>query len=280
MKFSISCRLAEGFLSKEQASMSLEELADLAVSAGYDAICMRASQVGVQSSGEQVAAARRILDQRGLSVSMISGDFDIVYNNDRGPACLRNITPYLELAESLGAPLIRVCLKTQDDIVPARAAAQQAADRGLKLVHQCHVQSLFETSADIVRHLQEIDHPSFGLILEAANLEQCGQDYGPDAIRTYAPWIANVYLQNQRLHADGAVTLETWCRGPISFDVIEIPEEGGIDFSSVFEGLREIGYDGTVTVHQSAPENERMTPAQSATQTAQFLRRLASGPRQ
>ena len=62
MQLSISCRIAEGFLSKEEASMSLEQLADLAVTAGYDAVCMRASQIGVQSSADQVAEARRILD--------------------------------------------------------------------------------------------------------------------------------------------------------------------------------------------------------------------------
>ena len=35
MQLSVSCRIAEGFLSKEEASMSLKELADLAVAAGH-----------------------------------------------------------------------------------------------------------------------------------------------------------------------------------------------------------------------------------------------------
>ena len=42
---------------------------------------------------------------------MILGDFDIVYDNERGPNCLRNITPYLDLAEQLGSSMIRICLK-------------------------------------------------------------------------------------------------------------------------------------------------------------------------
>jgi sugar phosphate isomerase/epimerase len=276
MRFSVSCRIAEGFLSKEEASMSFEELADLAVAAGYDAICMRASQIGVQSSDEVVREARRILDDRGLGVSMISGDFDIVYNNDRGPACLRDIVPYLDLAEALGAALIRVCIKQQDDIAYAQDAADEAAKRGLKLVHQCHIQSLFETLDEIVSRLREIDRPNFGLIFEAANLEQCGQDYGPAAIKRLAPWIENVYLQNQRLGSNGSITLGTWCRGPVSLDVTQIHDSGGIDFASVFEGLRNIGYDAIVTVHQSAPENKETSPLDAATQTAQFLRQLWS----
>lgn len=274
MKLSLSCRIAESFLSKEKASMCFEELADLAVAAGYESICMRASQIGVQSPPDRIREARRILDDRGLGVSMISGDFDIVYNNDRGPACLRNIKPYLDLAETLGAPMIRVCIKQPSDIANARNAADAAAERGLKLAHQCHVQSLFETLDEIVERLQQIDRANFGLIFEAANLEQCGQEYGPSAIERLAPWIQNVYLQNQRLSPAGSITLQTWCGGPVSFDVCEIPEADGVNFTTIFDGLRRIGYDGPVTVHQSAPENSNLTAQDAATQTARFLRNL------
>ncbi len=273
MKLSVSCRIAEGFLSKEEAIMSFPELCDLAVAAGYEAICMRASQIGVRSSGEEIAKARACLDERNLGVTMVSGDFDIVYNNDRGPANLRAIKPYLDLAEHLGAPLIRVCIKTGEDIAAAQRAADEAAERGLTLVHQCHVQSLFETVDDIERRLREIDRPNFGLIFEAANLEECRQPYGPETIARLAPWIRNVYLQNQRLNPEGAVTLNTWTHGPISFDIIGIPDAGGIDFPSVFEGLKKAGYDGVVTVHQSAPE-DGTSPVVAARQTAEYLRGL------
>jgi len=272
MKLSVSCRIAEGFLSKEEASMSFADLCHLAVAAGYEAICMRASQIGVHSSDAQIREARQILDDCGLGVSMISGDFDIVFNNDRGPRCLRNITPYLDLADALGAPLIRICMKQPDDIAHVQKAADAAATRGQSLVQQCHVQSTFETLVDIVDRLHEISHPNFGLIFEAANLEQCGQDYGPAAIQQLAPWIRNVYLQNQRLDASGSVTLDTWCRGPVSFDICEIHETGGIDFERIFEGLARIGYDGPVTVHQSAPEAPDVSAVDAATQTAMFLR--------
>ena len=66
--------------------MSLVEFSDLAVAAGFDGVCMRASQVGVHSPPAQVRAAHDILRDRGLRVTMVTGDFDIVYNNERGPA--------------------------------------------------------------------------------------------------------------------------------------------------------------------------------------------------
>ncbi|MCB1235131.1 MAG: sugar phosphate isomerase/epimerase [Verrucomicrobiae bacterium] len=275
MLFSLSCRVAEGFLSKEEATLSLPELAALAAGAGYGAICMRASQIGVHSPPETVAAARETLDASGLGVTMISGDFDIVHNNDRGPACLRDIEPHLDLAEALGAPLIRVALKSGADIAAAREAADRAAGRGLRLVHQCHLQSPFETIEGILDTLERIGRPeNFGLIYEAANLEQCGQDHGRETVARLAPWIWNVYLQNQRLAADGAIGLVSRHAGPVRFDLLEIPETGGIDFPEIFAGLREIGYEGPVTVHQSAPADPSLTSAESAARTAAYLRGL------
>ena len=272
MQLSVSVRIAEGFLSKEVPVLSLAEVADVARAARFDAVCMRASQVGVQSTSSEIREAKSLLEARELGVSMVTGDFATVYNNEQGPASLRNIAPYVALAEQLGAPRIRVALKREEDIPAAREAAEIAAQAGVMLVHQCHTLSLFETIEGIERTLNAIGHPNFGLIYEPANLELCGQPYGAETIARLAPWIRNVYLQNQVLHTDGSVTLDTWCRGPVSFDIIPIHEPGGVDFSRVIAGLRAVGYEGPMTVHQSAPEGEPPLPSVRA--TADYLREL------
>jgi sugar phosphate isomerase/epimerase len=269
---SLSVRIAEGFLSKEEAVLTLAEVAELAQAAAYSALCLRASQVGVHSDPSVIARAGKILNQFGLRVSMLTGDFDVVYNNELGPQSLRKITPYLDLAQTLGAPRIRVALKTEDDIVWAQRAADEAAERRVQLVHQCHTLSLFETIDGIEQTLQRIGRANFGLIYEPANLEICGQPYQSATIERLAPWIFNVYLQNQRLRAEGEITLKTWCCGPVSFDLLQIHESGGIDFPSVFDGLARIGYQGAITVHQSAPHEG--SPRASATATAHYLRPL------
>ena len=272
MQLSLSVRIAEEFLSKEKASMPLDELAALAKRCGYGALCMRASQVGVQSSPEAVESAVDSLSENKLSVSMVTGDFDTVYNNENGPNALRNITPYLLLAKRLGAPRIRVALKQVLDIEFAKRAADEAAEQDVQLVHQCHTLSLFETVESIEKTLRAIDRPNFGLVYEPANLEICRQDYGGETIKRLAKWIFNVYLQNQALKPDGAVTLPTWCVGDVSFDLISVHDPGGVDYDRVFDGLKSIRYDGTVTVHQSAQSGE--TPEESASRTADYLRTL------
>lgn len=274
MKLSLSVRVAEKFSDKRQTVMSLVELAELAAAEGYHALCMRASQLGTHTPLDQVSEARRQLRDRDLVVSMVTGDFPIPENSAAGPAALRNITPYLDLADALDADLLRVAMKTADDIDCARRASDEAAERGVKLAHQCHNSSLFEEVERSLEVLQQVDRPNFGLIYEPANLELCGQDYGAPTIAKFAPYIFNVYLQNQRLGADGRSVMNTWCRGEVPFDQIPVgDEEGGVDFPAIMESLVRVGYDGFVTVHQASVGLGG--PAEAAAQTARYLRSIA-----
>ena len=99
--------------------------------------------------------------------------------------------------------------------------------------------------------LTQIGHPNFGLIYEPANLLLCGQSYGLDTLHKLRPHLMNVYVQNHRLHPDGAATLMTSCRGPVRFDHLDPWAAGGIDFDTMCAALHQVGYDGTLTIHQA-----------------------------
>ena len=241
MKLSLSVRVAENFHSKRQAAMPLEGLADLAVEHGYKAVCMRASQLGVHTPVEEVEKQQRQLKKKGLAVSMVTGDFPIPENIDAGPRALRNITPYLDLAQALGADLLRIAMKKDEDIERAQRAADEAAERGMRLAHQSHTRSLFERVEDSLEVLRRVDRDNFGLIYEPANLELCGEDYGAETIRRFEPHLFNVYLQNQLIKSDGESGLSTWSRGEVAFDQIPMWQEGGIDFPVILATLEEIG---------------------------------------
>ncbi len=272
MKRSLSVRVAEKFQAKREAALPLGELATLAAGAGFHALCMRASQLGIHTPAEQVAQGRTLLEAQGLAVSMVTGDFPIPENSAEAPQALRHIVPHLDLAQALGADLIRVGLHREEDIAWAQRAADQAAERGIRLAHQCHTRSLFEQVDESLQVLRRIGRPNFGLIYEPANLELCGQDYGPATIEKFAPYLFNVYLQNQRLHPQGQQTLSTWCRGEVRFDLIPLWEPGGIDFPRIIETLEKIGYTGYLTSHQAA----LVEPQSMIAQTAQYLRSLAT----
>lgn len=273
MKLSLSVRVAESVLNKEEANRSMEHLADLARELGYAAMCMRASQAGIKTPLEQITRVKKILADRGLPVSMVTGDIPIPANDEHAPDALRDITPYLDLTALLGADLIRIGMKKEEDIAWAQRAADEAAERNIRLAHQSHTRSLFETVEESVSVLKRVGRPNFGIIYEPANLDLCGQDYGPETIRRFAPWLFNVYLQNHRLNPEGSMTLNTWVRGPAPHDPVPLQEEGGIDFPIIMRTLEALGYGGYVTVHQAFAE--LMEPEDAARQSYDYLTSIA-----
>ncbi len=272
MKMSLSARIAESFYDKKIAAVPFEDLAELAKDNGYGAICMRASVAGIQSSNERITSVRQTLDRLGLKVSMVTGDFAIPENFERGPDALRNITPYLDLAEAFACDLLRICMKSEEDISWAQRASDEAAERGMRLAHQCHVASLFETIEGSLDVLRRVNRSNFGIIYEPANLKMCGEVYGLEALNAFRPYLFNVYLQNYLDNPEGKEHIETWVRGMFRFDHIPLHDPRGVDWREVFDALETVGYDGYVTVHQALAEI--MAPSEAARVSADFLRSL------
>ncbi len=272
MKLSLSVRVAESFSDKTKTTMTLDELIRVARETGYQALCMRASQGGVHTPKDRLREMARAIRSAGLPVSMVTGDFAVPANNDDGPQCLRNIAPYLDLAETFGADLIRICMKKEEDIAWAQKASDAARERKIRLAHQSHCASLFETVPGALEALRRVNRPNFGIIYEPANWLISGQDYGPETIRKLRPWLMNVYVQNHRLRPEGKAFVETWTRGRVPLDHIGLWEKGGVNFERVFEGLHAVGYSGYVTVHQAFAGI--MTPADAARRSYDYLKRL------
>lgn len=272
MKYSLSVRVAESFHNKRIVDIPLMDLAQMAKAAGFDALCMRASMVGVQHSTEEIALVRQQMDELGLAISMVTGDFAVPENGDAGPGCLRNITPHLDLAEALGADLIRTCIKVEDDLPFAQRAADEAKERKIRLAHQSHLRSLFETVDGSLEVLQKIGRENFGLIYEPANLSHAGQSYGEDTLRRFQPYLFNVYVQNHAVDPNGDLPMETWTNGTVMTTLRPLDEPGGIDFDRVFAGLKAIGYDGYVTSHQALTRDSH--PQETVGRYGTFLRSL------
>ena len=251
MKLSLSVRVAETMSSKDKSTMSLEQLIRLAKDNGYQALCMRASQAGIRTPQDVVRELSGKIRAAGLRVSMVTGDTAIPRNDHQGPECLRNITPYLDLAETFGADLIRVCMKKDQDIRWAQKACDEARERDVRLAHQSHCASLFETVEGSLRVLKKVKRQNFGIIYEPANWMLAGQDYDCHTIRKLEPYLFNVYVQNHRLNPKSPIKAKTWTRGEVGFDPIGLWDEGGVNFQDVFTGLQDLHYSGYVTVHQA-----------------------------
>ena len=271
MKLSLSVRIVEA-RCKTKLFVPFEEVVSIAAETGYDAICMRASAGGINTRSDQLQSMRDTVGRAGLRVSMVTADSKVPLNTDDGPDSLRDIGPSLDVAESLQCDLIRVCLKTSEDIAFAKEAADRAAERGIRLAHQCHTSSMFEQVEPMLQVLRQIGRPNFGVIYEPANLMLCGQTYGEETLRALQPWLLNAYFQNHILDPDGPEALPTFCRGTVRYGFLDPWEAGGVDVEEMLQGFRAINYDGYLTIHQAQGIQDVDGAKLFARQCAEFFR--------
>ena len=264
LELSLSVRIGEEAGKKDRTTISFGKLAVLASDIGYGGLCIRPSQVTVKTPDEEVQRMRETLDYHGLRASMVTLDPVIAANSPDAGRPLRSFDRHVDLAEMFGADLIRIAIKNDGDVAWAQRACDQAKERGIRLQHQTHTSSPFETIDQCLEMVKRIDRPNFGIAVEPGNLALCGQDYGPDVVERLGPLVFNVYLQNVRLSQTGSSAIET-NSGQVRYERLIVGEEGGIDFEYFFAGLRSIGYDGFVTTHQPAMEGR------SARELAQYM---------
>ncbi len=181
---------------------------------------------------------------------MVTGDLALAINNIDATRPLTNIAPYLDLAEALECDLVRVMMHHEDDIADARRAADAAAERGIRLSHQMHWGSLFETVDGALDILARINRRNFGVTYEPANMLACGEDYGPSAIERFSPYLFNVYFQNIRLDPTSPTTFATRRRGTVPVRFVPIGDRSAIDPRPLIEALARTGYDGWFSIHQ------------------------------
>ena len=104
MKLSLSVRIVEA-ACKTKLHLPFEQLAAIAKETGYSAVCMRASAGGVQTPRSDLLTMKAQVDDAGLTVAMVTADYDVPLNNTDGPNSLRDIGPSLDVAEALGESL-------------------------------------------------------------------------------------------------------------------------------------------------------------------------------
>ena len=307
IKLSLSGRISEpiGEVSNLKP-LTYDEFLHIARTTGYDAICIRPLQCSLSTPLDEMVEMARKTREAGLQVSMVTCDTDQPPNNDCSPFALLNIAPRLKMAEIFGTKMIRCQIKKPEQLGWAQRACDEARERGLWIVHLSHPATLFSNVDDAIDCLQKINRPNFGLVYEPVNWMNTPQGYGRDVIKRVAPWLVNVYAQNQKVRPPGApdevippaaqadhlATVESCVvaagrggrdrelSGPHSpagaaTNNLGLWETGGVNFDTVFRGLHEIGYTGYFTVHSRT--SQANTPIDLATRTFAFLKPYADG---
>lgn len=270
MKLSLSVRVGEPPKQKDITAIPFPELAAKAKALGYDGLSMRASVVSIDSPPERVQAVRKVLDETGLAVSAVCGDIPLAANNADAVRALRDIAPYLDLAEALDSTLVRIMMQTADDIPHAQRAADAAAERGLALMHINHWGTLFESVEESLETLEAIGRPNVKVAFEPGNLLSCNAAHDADALARLAPHLANVFFQNVVVDPSSPIVFNSRRAGPTHLRYVPIDDPNGIDIRPLIDTLHAVGYEGWFTVHQPLFEGEDIDHAMQL--AAGFLR--------
>jgi len=219
----------------------------------------------------QAREARGMLEHFGLEVSSYTLDSDFaVYDDDAFEDCLATQLLRLDTAEILRTDHIRLDPRTSlppeqsqepdMDYILGRMAegmahiADAAADRGIKVGIENHGM-LIGTIELVGRLVDLVDRPNFGVNIDPTNFYVVhGQDY-LEATRIFAPKVTHVHLKDYRF-AESAVD-DTWRQvvphGPHVKPAVG--GEGDADWAGVIGILRDAGYDGTVSLEVSMPDD-------------------------
>lgn len=265
-KLSLSTRIAET-KNNAPSPMKYSDFLAMTKAAGYDALCLRASQAGIETPLVELYELSRLTKEAGLKVSMVSPDFAVPANTDKAPLCLHNIGPYLDVAQIFNCEMIRVGMKKNEDIPWAQRASDEARERKLRLVHHAEWHTLFATFEESMRTLKTVNRPNFGFVHDECQWMVNTPDYRPEQMtekmKKISPWIWNVYVKNQPSAGTNPNRAE-----------ISLFEKGGVDFDRMFDSLNAIHYRGYITLHSvAAPMG---TPQEAAKKAHDFLKRYTS----
>lgn len=225
-----------------------EQIAQTALALGYEGIELRAlgGSLDLLSRPElqrnRVSETRAWLNEKGLTICCVdtSCRFDSKDVNEL-PEQVEIAVKHGELAEGLGAPLIRVFPdkipegatreKTRDQIASCLSEAAKQLPDGVNLGLETHGDfARGKYATEIVRLA---NHPKIFLIWDIANAIASG-DEAHESAKEVSPFLAHIHLRDAK-HVAGR---EHWL--PV------LAGRGQVSFEDAVKAARSIAYDGFI----------------------------------
>ncbi|HCA45832.1 MAG TPA: hypothetical protein DEP45_00350 [Armatimonadetes bacterium] len=226
---------------------------------------------------DQAQRARKMLDDLGLEVSCYTLESNFaVYDEDTFNETVANCILEMDIAEILGTDTIRLDPRTtlpdehqghpDLDFILERVCegmqqvADGAAPRGITVGVENHGILLGRT-AQVARMVQLVGRPNFGVNLDFSNFRIVfGEDH-VEATRLLAPRVVHVHAKDNCLTSTEPENAEAegW-RRTLAAEAGEwfkpcVGGEGSLDWPLTFGILRDAGYDGTISLEVSLPDD-------------------------
>ncbi|HJN15645.1 MAG TPA: sugar phosphate isomerase/epimerase [Armatimonadota bacterium] len=237
------CLSGRQFEAAGGISKTVDEFIEFAASVGYKGVELRRGHASPETTDEEAGRIAGLLKQHGIRCSFITGD------EPGDEASVASFKRVIDIAATIGSYAVRCGGATLDHVPQYREVADTAAERGVKIITQIHNGTAFEIVPDCVAGMKAINHPNYGIAFEASHLVMASQpEHGAEAVKTLGDHITAVSVQAYKpFDTADCYGGEIGIHGK-KWGACLPGAPGSPDLLSVFEGLREIGFDGPVTV--------------------------------
>jgi sugar phosphate isomerase/epimerase len=219
-------------------AMPTPEFIAYAAEVGFRAVELRSGQVSETTSDAELGAIKQALDDTGVLCHYIN--CRVPQTEETRPVLRRHV----EIAALLGCDLIQV----GTDCIPwMQEMCDFAAGFGVRLFAQFHTGGVMETVGGGVFVGRNVARANFGIGYEPANLMAAREEYGVATLKAMGDLFMMVKVQCLK-HTDDPNAADVWqFKGQRL--VRCLPDDpAGVDFPKVFAALKEVGFDGAVTI--------------------------------
>ena len=198
----------------------------------------------------------------------MDSDFNL-YDEAKNRAVVDCLIAGLDVAVALGAPAVRLDPRTSlpvheeeadlDEVLERMAGCMAeitdvAAQKGLKVCVENHGR-LLGRIAQMQRLISLANKPNFGVNIDFTNFRTVFGDDHQEAVRLLAKDVVHVHAKDMLL-SDDPQEGDGWRElPPGEYSKSAIGGEGDADWPQVFKILKEAGYDGTISLEVTGPDD-------------------------
>lgn len=240
-------------------------------------ICKRAKEIGFEAieftpinTDDPIATAKELrayCESLGLEIASHTIGADLI--NTEEQEVLKTLYGYIDVAEALGAPLLRhdVCYKLPEGMTWQDAAhkmapmirkvTEYAASKGIRTCSENHGY-IFQDSERMEYLIQLVDHPNYGWLVDVGNF-LCADEYSLDGVCRALPYAVHVHVKDflyrkaDELYVEPDGFFKTRNGNLLRGTVLG---HGDVPVAACMKFLREVGYDGVFSLEfEGAEEN-------------------------
>lgn len=268
----------------ESFRKEFKEAVKEAAKLGADGVQMYANTQTVHAdmSGREIREVKKALDGEGLKVSALCGDFGCEMYYTRDKSLIDREKKIMGIAKELGTDIVttHIGVVPEEKDCPQYESMREVCRELAKFADSMGGHFAVETGPERAQLLKDfldgLDSRGVAVNLDPANLVMCAGDDPVSAVHILKGYIVHTHAK------DGIMLKKTDTRtlyAPSFFGlqpsdwgehIKEMPlGEGNVPWAAYIAALREIGYDGYLTIERECGE----TPAEDIAKAVTFLKK-------